>query len=106
MIALRPGILIVMVILIFGSLLSFAYAEDDAIYPGGMIIKKFNSSEIASMSPATKFNSSEIASMSPAKKFNSSEIASMSPAKKFNSSEIGSMKKPNSTVPLPPGVSI
>ncbi|OQA54928.1 MAG: hypothetical protein BWY45_02421 [Euryarchaeota archaeon ADurb.Bin294] len=105
MATLRSGILALIVCAIVASLLSFAYA-DDVIYPGGMIITKFNSSEIGSMHPPEKFNSSEIASMHPPEKFNSSEIASMHTPEKFNSSEIASMQKPNSTVPLPPGVSI
>ena len=99
------GILIVIICAIAGFLFSCAYA-DDVIYPGGMILTKFNSSEIASMKPAEKFNSSEIASTKPAEKFNSSEIASTKPAEKFNSSEIASMQKPNSTIPLPKGITI
>jgi len=91
MAALRSGILVIITGLLIASFLSFAYA-DDVIYPGGMVIPKFNSSMIASMHPAEKFNSSEIASMSPAEKFNSSMIATM--------------QKANSTVPLPAGISI
>jgi hypothetical protein len=44
--------------------------------------------------------------MHPPEKFNSSEIASMHTPEKFNSSMIASMQKPNSTIPLPPGVSL
>jgi len=44
--------------------------------------------------------------MQPAQKFNSSEIGTMQPAQKFNSSEIGTMQKSNSTIPLPPGVTV
>ncbi len=87
----RSGILVFTVCVALVSLLSFVYA-DDVIYPGGMIL--------------TKFNSSEIASMHPPEKFNSSEIASMHTPEKFNSSMIASMQKPNSTIPLPPGVSL
>ena len=105
MTTIRTGKLIVIACAIITSLFICAIA-DDVIYPGGMNLIKFDSSEIASMHTPEKFNSSEIASMYTPEKFNSSEIASMHTPEKFNSSEIATMQSPVSTVPLPTGVTI
>ena len=78
MATLRSGFIMVMVFVVIGSLFIPAYADEDVIYPGGMAIPKFNNSEIGFMQAAEK----------------------------FNSSEIGTMQVPNSTVPLPPNVTI
>ncbi|MDX8551725.1 hypothetical protein, partial [Methanospirillum purgamenti] len=70
------GVIIMGIIVAIGSMICFAYADDE-IYPGGMVIPKFNSSMIGTMQPAEKFNSSEIGTMQNSQKFNSSEIGTM-----------------------------
>ncbi len=67
------GLIIMGIVFVIGSLFCFAYADDE-IYPGGMVIPKFNSSEIGTRQAADKFNSSEIGTMQNSDKFNSSEI--------------------------------
>jgi len=99
------GVIILGIIVVTGSLLCFACADDE-IYPGGMVIPKFNSSMIGTMQNSQKFNSSEIGTMQNSQKFNSSEIGTMQNSQKFNSSMIGTMQKSNSTIPLPPGVTV
>jgi hypothetical protein len=99
------GVFIIGIIVAIGSTFCVVHADDE-IYPGGMVIPKFDNSLIGTMQNAQKFNSSEIGTMQNAQKFNSSEIGTMQNAQKFNSSEIGTMQKAKSTIPLPPGVTI
>ena len=91
MASVSSGLIIMGIVVVIGSLICFAYADDE-IYPGGMVIPKFNSSEIGTMQNSEKFNSSE--------------IGTMQNSEKFNSSEIGTMQNTVSTVPLPPGVTV
>ena len=105
MASIGSGVILMGIVVVIGSLFCFAYADDE-IYPGGMVITKFNSSEIGTMQAAEKFNSSEIGTMQNSKKFNSSEIGTMQDATKFNSSMIGTMQNTVSNIPLPPGVTV
>ena len=120
MASIGSGVILMGIVVVIGSLFCLAYADDDEIYPGGMVITKFNSSEIGTMQNSQKFNSSEIGTMQNSKKFNSSEIGTMQNSKKFNSSEIGTMQDATkfnssmigtmqntvSNIPLPPGVTV
>ena len=119
MVTLRSGILVMITGVLIASLFCFVCADDDVIYPGGMVMPSFNTSMIGTMHGAEafntsmigtmkpkSFNSSEIPSMHPAEAFNSSMIGTMQKAKSFNSSEIATMQKTNSSIPLPKGVSV
>ena len=84
MVPLRSGILILVIGIVSVSLFSFTYADesteqtiDEVIYPGGMVMQPFNTSDIGTWKPQA-----------------------------FNSSDIPSMHPPNSSIPLPAGVSI
>ena len=92
MATLRSGILGFVIFTVICLSLSYAYADDEVIYPGGMTKSSFNSSMIASTQPAKAFNSSEIASTKPAEAFNGSMIASMNPG--------------SSSIPLPEGITL
>jgi hypothetical protein len=99
------GVFVIGIIVAIASLFCVACADDE-IYPGGMVIPKFDSSLIGTMQNAQKFNASEIGTMQNAQKFNASEIGTMQNAKKFNASEIGTMQNAISTITLPPGVKV
>ena len=81
---LRFDILVVIIAIVSVSFICFAYADDE-IYPGGMVITKFNSSMIGTMQNSKAFNSSEIGTMQNSKSFNRSEIGTMQNSKAFNS---------------------
>ena len=119
MASLRFGISIVFLLTLFASLICFSTADDE-IYPGGMTITSFNSSDIGTMQGSLSFNTSEIGTMQGSKAFNASEIGTMQNAgsfnasdistmqnsKAFNASEIGTMQNTVSTIPLPSGVTV
>ncbi|WP_373840000.1 hypothetical protein [Methanospirillum sp.] len=105
MASVSSGVIALGIIVMIGSLFCTVYADEE-IYPGGMVVPKFDSSMIGTMQNAEKFDASEIATMQNAEKFDASEIATMQNAGKFNASEIATMQNVVSTVPLPSGVTV
>ena len=88
------GVFIIGIIVAIGSTFCVVHADDE-IYPGGMVIPKFDNSLIGTMQNAQKFISSELGTMKNAQKINSSEIGIMQKAKSFISSALAGIKIDN-----------